>query len=553
MKNTKNYIFEYYQKIKEGSIVVGTYITSWYEYIIKGLENKEFYYNAKKANQAIVFIENFCRHHEGSLAPNKIKLELWQKALVSVIFGIVDENDLRQFREVFLVVARKNGKTLLAAAIAAYMAYFDDEYGGRVYFTAPKLEQANLCFNAMCQMIYKEPLLNKLTQKRRTDIYIEKTNTTAKPLAFSAKKSDGLNISLGVADEVSSWQGDAGLKFYEVIKSSQGARKQPLILAPSTAGYINDGVYDELMKRATRLLKGDSKEKRLAAFIYQIDDISKWNDINELRKSNPNLNVSVSIDYMLDEIAIAEGSISKRAEFMTKYCNIKQNSSLAWLSNEVVKKAVGEHLELESFRSSYAIVGVDLSRTTDLTAVVCAIEKNGIINIFSHFYLPREKVEEATARDQVPYEIYEKKGFITFSGDNFVDYKDCERWIESLVEEYQIYPLKIMYDRYSAQYLVQDLKQYGFQTDDCFQGENMTPAIRELEGLMKNGQINIGDNDLMKIHLLNSALKVNSETERVRLIKINATSHVDGTAALLDAIVGRQKWNNEIGKQLKND
>ena len=548
-----NYIREYARRIKDNKIVVGEYIKLWYQYITDGLDSKKFYYNDKKAQKAIIFIENFCRHHEGTLAPQKIKLELWQKALVSVIFGIVDKNDMRQFREVFLVVARKNGKTLLAAAIAAYCSYYDDEYGGRIYFTAPKLEQANLCFNAMCQMIYKEPLLNNLAQKRRSDIYIEKSNTSAKPLAFSAKKSDGLNISLGVADEVASWQGDAGLKFYEVIKSSQGARKQPLILAPSTAGYINDGVYDELMKRATRLLKGDSKETRLAAFIYQIDDPTKWNDIKELKKSNPNLNVSVSKQYLQDEIAIADGSISKKAEFLTKYCNIKQNSSLAWLSTDTVEKACGKHMELADFRNNYAIVGVDLSRTTDLTAVVCVIEKNGILNIFSQFYMPREKIDEAKARDQIPYDIYVKKGWLTLSGDNFIDYQDCENWIKNLVEEYEILPQKVMYDRWSAQYLIQDLKNYGFQTDDCYQGENMTPAIKELEGLMKDGKVNIGDNDLMKIHLLNAGLKMNSETERVRLIKINATSHVDGVAALLDAIVGRQKWNDQIGQQLKNE
>ena len=244
-----DYILAYYQKIMDGSIVVGKWVRLAYEAIIKGLQEKSFFYAPKKANAAILFIENFCHHHEGELAPGLIKLELWQKALISVIFGIVDEKGTRQFREVFLVVARKNGKTLLAAAIAAYCSFLDGEYGGRIYFAAPKLEQAALCFEAYHQMIIHEPELDRMAQKRRTDIYIQETNTTAKALAFSAKKSDGLNISLAVADECASWQGDAGLKFYEVIKSSFGARRQPLLLAISTSGYINDGIYDELMKR----------------------------------------------------------------------------------------------------------------------------------------------------------------------------------------------------------------------------------------------------------------------------------------------------------------
>lgn len=258
-----NYILAYYQAIKDGSVNVGNWIRLLYEYIIKGLKDKLFFYDHKKAKAAILFVEGFCRHHEGALAPNLIKLELWQKAFLSVLFGIVDESGARQFRECFLVIGRKNGKTLLAAAIAAYCTFLDGEYGGRIYFAAPKLEQATLCFEAYHQIILNEPELNGMAQKRRADIYIKDNNTSAKPLAFSAKKSDGLNISLCVADECASWAGDNGLKFYEVIKSSFGARRQPLLLAMSTSGYINDGVYDELMKRSTRFLLGDSKEKRL--------------------------------------------------------------------------------------------------------------------------------------------------------------------------------------------------------------------------------------------------------------------------------------------------
>lgn len=548
-----NWIYAYYQAIKDGTVLVGRWVRLIYELIIKGLEDGSFFYNPKKAGAAVGFIENFCRHHEGVLAPQLIKLELWQKAFVAVLFGIVDKDGNRQFREVVLIVARKNGKTLLAAAIAAYCAFLDGEYGGRIYFAAPKLEQANLCFDAFTQMIYKDPELDELAQKRRTDIYIAETNTQAKALAFSAKKSDGLNISLAVADEVASWAGDAGLKFYEVIKSSFGARTQPILLSMSTAGYVNDGVYDELMKRSTRFLLGDSKETRLLPMLYTIDDIDKWNDINELRKANPNLGVSVSVDYMLEEIAIAEGSLSKKAEFLTKYCNIKQNSSQAWLSTETIEKCVGEPLEPEQFRGSYCIGGIDLSQTTDLTAACVVIEKEGKLNVLAHFWLPAEKIDEATARDGLPYRAYITRGLLSPSGDNFVDYHDVFDWFRQLVEEYEILPLKVGYDRYSAQYLVQDMKAYGFQMDDVYQGWNLSPVLKEMEGIMKDGRVNIGDNDLLRVHLLDAALKLENETNKVKLIKVAPTAHIDGVAALSDAFTVRQKWYSEIGEQLKNE
>ena len=547
-----NYIYQYYQKIQDGTLVVGRWVQVWYEYIVKGLEKGLFSFAPKKAGKAIRFIETFCRHHEGALAPQLIKLELWQKAFLSVVFGIMDQSGSRQFREVVCIMGRKNGKTLFAAGIAAYCTFLDGEYGARIYFAAPKLEQAALCYDAYYQMIEKDAELSGLAKKRRSDLYVAESNSSAKPLAFSAKKSDGLNVSLCIADEIASWPGEQGLKFYDVIRSSFGARKQPLLISISTAGYLNEGVYDELIKRSTRLLLGDSKEKRLAPFLYMIDDLEKWNDINELRKSNPNLGVSVSIDYMLEEIAIAEGSLSKKAEFLTKYCNIKQNSSQAWLSAQDVEKASGARLSLEAFKDCYCVGGIDLSQTTDLTACTAVIEKDGRLFVFAKFFLPQERLEEAAQRDNLPYGAYIKRGLLVPSGDNYVDYNDCLAWFRMLVEAYHIYPLKIGYDRYTAQYLVQEMKQYGFHMDDVFQGTNLTPVIKETEGLIKDGAVCIGDNDLLKIHLLDTALKTEAESGRCRPVKINASAHIDGAAALLDAMTVRQKYYAEIGEQLKN-
>lgn len=546
-----NYIYAYYQAIQNGSVVVGMWIRLFYGLIIRWLDAKEVFFDAKKANRAIKFIENFCHHSEGR--NDLLTLELWQKAMISVIFGIVDGAGVRIFREVFIVIARKNGKSLLAAAIIAYCVYLDGEYGAKVYCVAPKLDQADIVYNAFWQMVEQEPELLALTKRRKSDLYIAETNSSVKKIAFNAKKSDGFNPHLTVCDENASWPAEQGKKQYEVMKSAQGARKQPLILSISTSGYVNEGIYDELFKRSTRFLRGDSRERRLAPFLYLIDDIEKWNDINELRKSNPNLGVSVTVDYLLEEIAIAEGSLSKRAEFLTKYCNIKQNSSQAAFDVPVVERSFGEALSLEDFRDSYCVGGIDLSQTTDLTACVAVIEQRGILYVFARFFMPAEKLEEASARDGVPYAEYVKRGLLVLSGENFVDYHDCMRFFTDLVEQYQIYPLKVGYDRYSAQYLVQDMKAYGFHMDDVYQGTNLTPVIREFEGTLKDGVFRFGDNDLLKMHLLNTALRLDAESQRVKLIKLSPTERIDGTAALMDALTVRQKWYGEIGEQLKNE
>lgn len=547
---SKNYIYEYYQQIQNGSVIVGRWVKLVMEYLVKGLQDKLFFYDNKKAGKAIQFIETFCHHCEGR--NDLMKLELWQKAIVSAMFGIVDKDGVRQFREVVVIVARKNGKSLLASAIANYHLYLDGEYGAKVFCVAPKLDQADIIYNDIWQTVSTEPELERLIKRRKSDYYVESTNSSVKKIAFNHKKSDGFNPSLTICDEISSWHGDAGLKQYEVMKSALGARLQPIILSISTAGYENEGIYDELIKRSTRFLLGNSNEKRLLPFLFTIDDVTLWNDINELQKSNPNLGVSVSVDYLLEEIAVAEGSLSKKAEFLTKYCNIKQSSSQAWLNTIDVEAACGPELNIDDFRDSYCVGGIDLSRTTDLTAATVVIEKNGELYVFAKFYLPAEKIEEATERDGIPYKIYVQKGWLELSGDNFVDYKDCFNWFTELVREKEIYPLQVGYDRYSAQYLVQDMKAAGFHMDDVFQGWNLYPVLMEFEGLLKDRKIHIGDNALLKMHLLNSAIKMDVEQNKGKLIKLSQTDHIDGMAALIDALTVRQKWFGEIGDQLRN-
>jgi phage terminase large subunit-like protein len=570
--NGQNHIFAYYQRIADGSVVVGKWIEALYAKIIENLERKEIFFDEAKANRAIDYIETHCFHTEGVLAPSPLKLELWQKAFISLVFGIVDFDGKRVYREIFLLVGRKNGKSALASAIAKYV-WETDGYGTRVYCLAPKLEQADIIYNGVWQMMLLDPNyqdeLAKANEKnqhnkrvndasmlplhRQTDLAIIGTNSTVKKIAFSAKKSDGFNPSLTICDEVASWSGQNGLKQYEVMKSGMGARPEGLLLSCTTSGYENDSIFDELMKRSTRYLLGDSKEKRLLPLLYMIDDVEKWNDINELRKANPNLGVSVSVDYMLEEIAIAEGSLSKKIEFLTKYANIKQNSSAAWLSTQTVEKMCGEPLKLEDFTESYAVCGLDLSQTRDLTACTFVIEKNGEFYVFAKFFLPSERIDECTERDGVPYNIYIQRGFLQPSGENFVDYHDCYDYIVRMIEEYHIYPLMIGYDRYSAQYLIQSLEQYGARTDDVFQGENLWGVLQELEGYIADGKVHIGDNDLLKVHLLNAAIKMSNERGRGKLVKISPSLHIDGTAALADAFTVRQKWYQEIGDQLKNE
>ena len=547
-----NYILVYYQQIKDGSVTVGKWIRLWYEQVVANLERKVYFFNQKKANEAINFIERYCHHHEGPLAPGLIKLEVWQKAFLSVVFGIVDSTGKRQFREIVLSIGRKQGKTAIMSGIGCHHLFKDGGYGSRLYVCAPKLDQARLCYEGIYQTIRKEPTMDRMTKRRRTDLYIERTNSSAQPLAFSARKSDGLNISLGILDEYGAFVGEYGLRMAEVVKSSQGAREEPLLFYTSTANFVDGGLYDEVLRRATSVLNGTSKETRLAPFLYMIDDPDKWNDINELQKSLPNLGVSVSVDYMLEEIAVAEGSLSKKSEFIVKYANIKSNSSMAWIPANVIEKCFRNRYTYEDFRHNYAIAGVDLSMAVDLTAAVALIEKNGICYFFTQFFMPENKVDEATARDGLPYRQYIERGFLTACGENTVDLKAVKEWFDMLQRKYEILFLNVGYDRWTSGYLIQDMENCGYHTTSISQGSNLTGILIDMEGMIKDCRLQCAnDNDLMKIHMLDSALQFYEDNRR-RLVKINQRMHIDGMAALSDAVAVRQ-WNwNELGVQLMN-
>ena len=528
-----------------------------YDLILQGLTEHRWYYSRKRAENAIRFIERYCHHYKGRMAPQRIKLSLWERSTIELIFGIVDDNVRRVFVEVFLLIGRKQGKTILCAAICTYLA-FCGEYGAECYALAPKIDQSDLLFSAVEYNVHAEPELEAITRSTKyRGLYIQETNTTIKKLAFSSKKSDGYNPQFWSADEVAAWPGVAGLRQWEVMVSGTGAREEPLGIALSSGGYENEGLFDELMKRGTSFLMGNSREKHLLPILYMIDDPAKWDDLEELEKSLPGLGESVSRDFIRKEIDVAHESISKEIEFKTKYCNLKQNLSTAWLRAEDINKMFGWRKPMEELRGKYCVGGIDLSQVIDMTCCGFICEIDGILWTKAHFFMPKNRLEEATKRDGVPYEIYIRKGFLSLSGEEHVDYTDVLKWFMDLVKKYKIYPLMVGYDRWSAMELIQAMTAKHFQCDSVTQGFNLSNVSDTFESLLREGKIrDMDDNDLLKIHLADSAMKMENAADRAHprktLVKISSKAHVDGTAMLLDAMAMRVfKWD-KLGSRLVN-
>lgn len=556
--NAESAILQYWNEIVTGGITVGKWIRMLCEVILQGLSEHRWFWSQKLADNAIGFIERYCHHYKGKLAPQRIKLSLWERFVISLIFGIVDDAARRQFTEVLLVIGRKMGKTLLVAAIATYMTYAAGEYGSEIYFLAPKMEQADLCYSAMEYNVHAEPELDSITRSTKyRGLVIGETNTTARKLAFSSKKSDGYNPMFYGADEGASWPGVAGIRQWEVMASGTGAREEPLGMLFSSGGYENEGIYDEMFKRGTGFLMGHSREQHLLPIIYMIDDPEKWDDLEELEKSLPGMGESVSREFIKKEIVTAHESIPKEIEFKTKYCNLKQSMSTAWLKAEDINKMFGWRKPMEELKNKFCVGGYDLSQVVDLTAAGFICEIDGILWTKAHFWLPKNRLEEATKRDGVPYEIYIRKGFLSLSGEEFVDHNDVLNWFMDLVKKYKIFPLMTGFDRWSAMELNQKMNEKHFKTDSVTQGFNLTNVIDTLEGLIREGKVrDMDDNDLLKIHLADAAVKMESAGERAHprrmLVKISNKAHVDGAVTLLDALAMRIFNWDKLGSRLMN-
>lgn len=573
-----DYIAQYWADIQSGRAIVGKWIRLLYQRITDGIADGTYLYDIEKACAAIDYIETHGFHTEGWLAQQNLRLEIWQKAMLACLYGIIDPaNGKRMFRTLCLIIGRKNGKSALSSSIAKMEFY--RQYSSRVYCIAPKLEQADIVYNGIWQQIAIDPEYIKLAKRidesrdehnkrtispaklpkrRQSDIYLQEQNATIKKLAYSGKRMDGFSPTCVILDEFAAYTEPQGSKVFEAMASAFGAREMgdepPIMIACSTANYINDSVYDALMNRSTRFLLGESKEKRLLPVIYMIDDAEKWNDITEIRKANPNLGISTSEDFMREEIARASGSYSAKAEFLCKYCCVKQNAQSAWLRAEHIEKCfTGEPLLLEDFTNNYCVAGVDLSKSYDLTAACIIVEKGGKLNTFAHFWLPANMIEEATARDGMPYRAFIERGLLSPSGENAIDYSDCFAWLAQMVEQYHLYPVRVGYDKWNALEFTKRLQGYGFYCDDVTQGFNLTPVIASTEAAIKDGLFNFGDNDLLKAHLLSTALKTDTDNGKRKIVKIAEREHIDGTAALLDAMCMRAKYVDEIGEQLKNE
>lgn len=497
---------------------------TYFNQITEEKETHTFVFDEQKANKPIKFIETFCKHSKGKWAGKPVKLELWQKALIQSAFGFVDqETRLRKYKKVLFFVARKNGKSTLDSGLSLYMLTKDGEGGAEVYSVATKRDQAKIVWEESKRMIKKSPALAKRTRCLVGGIYYDRTESYMKALASDSNSLDGLNTHFGVGDEVHAWK-DKNL--LDVIYDSMSAREQPMLFESSTMGTIRESVFDNEYEYAEEIIEGyeghnEIKDETLLPIIYELDNPDEWQDEKKWYKANPGLGTIKNIKDLRDKVNRAKNNPSELTNLLCKDFNIRQNDQDKWLSFDAINNE--ETYTLDDLYDTYAVGGVDLSSTTDLTCATLLIQKGNKKYAIQQYFIAKDRLEFKIKDDKIPYDKWEKRGLVTLCEGAKVDYTKITEWFVRMKEEYEIAPLWIGYDPWNTNYWVEEMSSQGFQMIEIRQGaKTLSNPMKQLEADLIDKVLNYGNNPMTKWCLCNTAVKVD-DNENIRPVKRKET------------------------------
>jgi len=545
-----NYVIEYFEAIKAGECIVSKRVYKQYEKLVNEINNPgKYIFDEAKALKPIEFIEQFCKHSKGEWAKKPVILELFQKAYISALFGFIDKDTgLRRYKESMFYVARKNGKSTMLSGIAAYMLVADGEAGAEIYSCATKKDQAKLVFDETLNMIHQSPYLSKHIKKRKTDLYFPLTMSKFQPLGKNSDTLDGLNAHCVIIDEL---HGVKDRNLYEVMKQSQSARRQPLLLMITTAGTVRECIFDDMYDYACNVVDGNFEDDTFLPILYELDKKEEWTEPGAWSKANPALGTIKKLDDLERKVEKAKNSPKDLTGVLTKDFNIRDTISSAWLTFDDINNV--ETFNIEDFKNCYAIGGADLSITTDLTCATLLLIDKETQKRYIHqmYWLPSDNFEERVKIEKIPYDIWLKRGLLRLCNGNSINYSDVTAWFVEMLNNYGITPLWIYYDSYSAKYWVEEMKAYGFKMERCIQGaRTLSLPMQQLGADLKAKKINYNNNPILKWCLTNTGIQEDRNGNIVPIKNQAAKQRIDGLASMLDSYVGLYEHFEEFIRAL---
>ena len=542
-----NFIVQYNDLLKRGEIPAGRRIKAVYARLAaESLQPGDKYtFDKEKASRPIEFIERFCRHSKGEWAGQPVRLELFQKAFIQALFGFVDrDTGLRRFREAFFLVGRKNGKSTLLAGLALYMLIADGEGGAEVYSTATKYAQARLLFDECHNMVKQSPDLSRHMKKRKSDLYYVPGMAKLQPLSRNSDSLDGLNASFVIMDEL---HGIKDRNLYEVMRQSQSARRQPLLVMITTAGTVRECIFDDMYNHACAVADGAITDDTFLPILYELDRRDEWMEPGAWMKANPSLGAIKKTDDLTIKVQRAKQNPVELSGVLCKEFNIRETVQSAWLSFDAINCT--DTFDMEEFRGAYCIGGVDLSITTDLTCASLLMMKRGSDKkyVAQMYWLPADSLQERVKRDKIPYDKWFERGLLRLCAGNSISYSDVTQWFVDMVKQYELFPAWVYYDSYSARYFVEEMQMQGFNMVRCIQGAKTLSLPMQMLGTdLQAHRVNYNNNPILKWCLTNTGIQTDRNGNIVPVKNQSPKQRIDGTAALLDCYVGLYEHYNEF-------
>lgn len=539
-----NPIIDYHEKIQSGEIKASKKITRLMEQLVQDINDvqSEYYYDNEVAHRPITFIENFLFHYKGKLGGKNFFLELWQRAIIASFFGFLHkETKLRKYRELLLVVARKNGKSLLASALAIYMQLHDGENAPIGISAATRRDQARLTFENVQKLLRGSPLA-ELAKIQQHEIITDFNNGSFKAVSAEAKNADGWDLSFAVLDEIHAWHNH---DLYNVIVDSFSAREQGAIFITTTNGFVRNSIFDTKYSQADEIIKGFDnpdgyKNDSILPFIYELDAEKEMLEEENWEKANPGLGTIKSKEQLKEKVKQAIAFPEFKGNLLTKDFNRLAKSSDAWLDYDTLYN--NQQFTLDEV-PDFAIGGVDLSSTTDLTSASVLFVKDGKYYYKTMYWLPADTLETRQKEDNVPYDLWLQQGYLRVSEGNIIDYADVSKWFMELREQ-GIYVQKIGFDSWNGAYLQKELERIVGKGNvvEVRQGaKTLSQPMKEMASHFHHKNI-IYDNNPITLWNLTNVYVQTDANGNIRPLKQTRHSkkRIDGFIGMINAFVTYQ-------------
>ena len=504
------------------------------------------HYDKKKADRAVTFIENLC-HTKGKWAGTPFWLLPWQEQLIRDIFGIVKPDGNRQFRTAFVEICKKVGKSELAAAVALYLLYADNEPSAEVYGAAADRQQASIVFDVAKQMVEMSPALMKRSKLMGATKRIVNYSNAGYYQVLSAEVGGkhGFSVSGLVFDEIHT---QPNRQLYDVLtKGSSDARQNPLHFIITTAGNDRHSIAYELHTKAVDILEGRRVDPTFYPVVYGLKDDEDWEDEANWYKVNPSLGYTVDIERLRDAYREAKQNPADEVTFKWLRCNMWVSSTVAWIPDAIYMRG-NEPIDMDALAGRDCYAGLDLSSTGDITALVLIFpprDEDEKYVLLPYFWIPEETIPRRVKANSVPYDIWEKQSYIMSTEGNVIHYDFIEKFIMDLSEKYHI--LEIAVDRWNATHVIQNLEDNGLTMVPFGQGfASMSAPTKEFYRLLMEGKIIHGGHPVMR-WMAGNVVVDTDPAGNIKVTKAKSKEKIDGIVAAIMALDRAVRHEGESG------